>query len=107
MANVDIRGARRTGSSATNDVMAPLESNEFDELLVAQGLPPYAELVRLNAGWATMSTSAVAGLVVRPTTTAAFDAVTCAQPLKPSTTLVDTRLNQNSRSMINDLPPAA
>ena len=73
MANVDIRGARRTGSSATNDVMAPLESNEFDELLVAQGLPPYAELVRLNAGWATMSTTAVAGLVVRPSTTAAFE----------------------------------
>jgi hypothetical protein len=41
--------------------------------LVALGLPTFAELVRIGVGWGTMSTSAVAGLVVRPTTTAAFE----------------------------------
>lgn len=41
--------------------------------LVALGLSTFAEMVRLGIGWGTMSTSAVAGLVVRPTTTAAFE----------------------------------
>lgn len=50
-----------------------LQANEKQELLVAQGLPPYTEATRLGLGWATMSTAAVAGLVVRPSTTAAFE----------------------------------
>lgn len=41
-----------------------------DNLLVAQGMPPYAELSRRNKGWATMNTSALAALVVRPSTVA-------------------------------------
>jgi len=49
------------------------DANEKNELLVAQGLPPYTEMVRKGVSWATMSTSAVAGLVVRPTTTAGFE----------------------------------
>ena len=73
MANTDMRAARRTGNSATNDVVAALESNEFDALLTAQDLPPYTEIVRLGKGWSTMSTAAVAGLVVRPSTVAAFE----------------------------------
>ena len=48
-------------------------ANERGEQLVAHGLPPYAEMVRQGKGWGTMSTAAVAGLVVRPTTVAAFE----------------------------------
>ena len=47
--------------------------NELAELLVAQGLPPYTEMTRKGNGWATMSTAAVAGLVVRPSTVAAYE----------------------------------
>lgn len=47
--------------------------NELGEALVAQGLPPYTEMVRKGFAWATMSTSAVAALVVRPSTVAAFE----------------------------------
>lgn len=47
--------------------------NEFAEQLVAFGLPPYTEMVRKGNAWGTMSTSAVAALVVRPSTTAAFE----------------------------------
>lgn len=61
----------RGGANDGNAVFAA--SNEKKEQLVAQGLPPYAELVRQGTGWGTMSTSAVAGLVVRPSTTAAFE----------------------------------
>lgn len=37
------------------------------------GTPKYADLVRRNTSFATMSTSAVAALVVRPSTAAAFE----------------------------------
>lgn len=47
--------------------------NEFNEQLVAGGLPPYAEGVRKGKGWGTMATAAVAALVVRPSTVAAFE----------------------------------
>jgi len=47
--------------------------NERSEWIVAQGLPAYAEMTRRGNGWATMSTAAVAALVVRPTTAAAFE----------------------------------
>ena len=50
-----------------------VRSNSEDELFTAQGLPPYTELARRGLSWATMSTSAVAGLVVRPTVAAAFE----------------------------------
>ena len=66
-----ITTVRRGGGS---DGMAlDIHQNEKAEQLVAQGLPPYTELVRQGTGWGTMSTSAVAGLVVRPSTTAAFE----------------------------------
>ena len=73
MATTDIRGTRRTGSSATNGVQAAVQQNEFDEQLVAQGMPPYAEMTRLGQGWSVMSTSALAALVTRPTTTAGYE----------------------------------
>lgn len=47
--------------------------NEKGEQLVAAGLPRGTEMVRKGQAWATMSTAAVAGLVVRPTTVAAFE----------------------------------
>jgi len=52
---------------------AQLETNEFAEVLSAGGLPRGTEWVRRGKVWATMSTAAVAGLVVRPTTIAAFE----------------------------------
>jgi len=70
MGNVDIRVTKRV---TDNDQQVQAQSNEQRDLLVAQGLAPYAEVTRSGAGWATMSTSAVAGLVVRPGTTAAFE----------------------------------
>lgn len=52
---------------------ATIALNQLAEQLVAGGLPPYTEMVRRGSAWATMSTSAVAALVVRPTTVAAFE----------------------------------
>jgi hypothetical protein len=49
------------------------ELNEKSEQLVAQGLPRGAEMVRKGIAWATMSVTAVAGLVVRPTTVCALE----------------------------------
>lgn len=47
--------------------------NEKSEQLMAAGLPAYTEMTRKGQAWGTMTTSAVAGLVVRPTTTAALE----------------------------------
>jgi hypothetical protein len=71
MSNADIRGKRR--ATGKGEVVEVLAANEHDELLVAFGLPPYTEMARKNKGWATMSTAAVAGLVVRPSVAAAFE----------------------------------
>ena len=68
MPNADIRALHRVG-----DATVQLASNEFNELYVSQGLPSYTEMTRQGVGWSTMSTAAVAGLVVRPGTTAAFE----------------------------------
>ena len=43
---------------------------DTNDLLVAQGLPEYAEITRLGGGYSAMATAAVAALVVRPTTVA-------------------------------------
>ena len=64
-------GLRRDGTGGNTQTQ--LAANEKSELIVAGGLPPYTEAVRKGTSWATMSTSAVAGLVVRPSTTAAFE----------------------------------
>jgi hypothetical protein len=50
-----------------------IQLNELGEQIVVGGLPRGTEMVRRGKGWATMSTAAVAGLVVRPSTTAAFE----------------------------------
>lgn len=57
----------------TSYLQQQITLNERGEQIVAVGLPRGAEMVRQGKAWATMSTSAVAGLVVRPGTTAAFE----------------------------------
>lgn len=52
---------------------ASAQGNQLGEQLVAQGLPPYTEMTRRGTGWHVMSVVAVAGLVVRPSTVAAFE----------------------------------
>ncbi len=71
MPQTDIRLKRRGGASAAAPVLA--NGNEYDEQIVTGGLPPFTEMVRLNSGWSSMAVVAVAGLVVRPTVTAAFE----------------------------------
>lgn len=83
MANTDVR-ARRRGAAGTTGTTEIVVSNAFDELIVAQGLPPYTEITRQGVGWATMSTAAVAALVVRPGTTAAFEIFNPAGAGRPS-----------------------
>ncbi len=67
----DIQGVIR--SPNFNGQLTTFAANERQEQLIAQGLPQYTEMARRGNGWGTMSTSAVAGLVVRPSTTAAFE----------------------------------
>lgn len=69
----DLIGIVAVTRDGKSEPQVQLKGNEKGELLVAGGLPPYTEAVRKKSSWATMSTSAVAGLVVRPTTTAAFE----------------------------------
>lgn len=65
-----VQGIIRNGNAT---YPATIQLNEKAEQLIAMGLPPYAEQVRKGNGWATMSTSAIAGLVVRPSTAAALE----------------------------------
>ena len=56
-----------------SSVKRPVETNGLGDLLATGGaLPRYAEMARRGDGYATMATAAVAGLVVRPGTTAAL-----------------------------------
>lgn len=63
---------RRKGGGSDGQFSFP-QLNEADAQLVSQGLAVGAEYTRLGRRWSTMSTAAVAGLVVRPTTVAAFE----------------------------------
>jgi len=65
-----VQGAIRNGNTVAQGTIA---LNQLAEQLSAMGLPPYTEMVRKGRAWATMSTSAVAGLVVRPSTAAALE----------------------------------
>ena len=62
-----LKGIRR-GGGGDNEVR--VNADRHGNLLVAQGLPPYAELTRLGGGYQAMSTTGVTGLVARPTVTA-------------------------------------
>lgn len=64
------QGAVRNGQLIAQ---ASLALNQLGEQLVSGGLPPYTESVRKGRAWGTMTTAAVAGLVVRPSTTAALE----------------------------------
>lgn len=48
----------------------PIASNPRGELIVAQGMPELAELVRLGQSWQTKLTTGLAALTALPTTTA-------------------------------------
>lgn len=67
---VKIEGEVRGGINDGEE--KPLELNENKNLIVAQGMPPHVELSRLGSGWSAIATAAIAALVVRPTTVAAF-----------------------------------
>ncbi len=59
--------------SAAIGVSVAEAGNYWGEALVAQGQLPYAEMTRQGQGWSTMSVTALAALVTRPTTTAGFE----------------------------------
>ena len=61
---MEIEVVRRGG---TGELLKP-QANKFREQLVAQGLPRYTEMTRLGQGWQVITTTGVAGLVVRPST---------------------------------------
>ena len=63
-------GLVRAGAGATPTNARLQVHPDTSDLLVAQGLPPYAEMARQGLGWQAMATAAVAALVVRPTTVA-------------------------------------
>jgi len=65
-----IQGAIRNGAIVAQGSIA---LNQLAEQLVAGGLPPYTESTRRGGGFQVIATSAVAGLVVRPSTTAALE----------------------------------
>ena len=61
-------------SGAARNTPALLETNEAHDLMVSGGsFPRYTEMARRGNGYSVMATSAVAALVVRPTTTAALE----------------------------------
>ena len=69
VATVDLIGvlnAKQNVSGGDRQVM----SDERDNLLIAQGLPRYTEMSRRGTGWQVMNTSALAAVVVRPSTVA-------------------------------------
>jgi len=65
-----IQIAQRRGN--TNN-QGTAQGNELNEQFATQGLPPYTEMTRKGNGYHVMSVLAVAALVVRPSTTAAFE----------------------------------
>lgn len=71
MANEVYKAARKGG--AADEFLFALQANEVKDLLVAQNLPPGTEATRQGKRWSMMSVAAIAGLVVRPSTTAALE----------------------------------
>ena len=62
---------RILGRSRVDGDDHPLELDSKNELFVAQGLPLYTETTRRGNGYSAIATAAVAGLVIRPSTTSA------------------------------------
>ena len=63
-------GRVRSGSDAGDDQAMAVD--QIGNAFVAQGAPPYMEMTRLFGGFSAISTVAVPGLVVRPSTVALF-----------------------------------
>ncbi len=61
---------QRSGNNKNEE--KPMQGDGDGNLLVTQGMPAGVEMSRLGDGWSAMQTAATAGLVVRPSTTAAF-----------------------------------
>ena len=66
--SVVVKGTIR-GSSQESE----LATDNFGQQLFAPGESGFTELTRLGQSWSVMATSAIAALVVRPTTAAAFE----------------------------------
>ena len=64
-----VSGTVRGSSGTELEMSVDSAGNQF----VALGALPYSELTRLGQGWQTMSTSAAAALVARPSTLAAVE----------------------------------
>ena len=64
------QGVIRSGSDSGED--KSFSMTDAGDQFVVQGHAPYAELTRLGDGWSAIATTAVAALVIRPTTVAAF-----------------------------------
>ena len=71
MAEARLQAVQRGG--AAGGLSLPLEANERHEALVAQGLPPYAEMTRQGNGWSVQTATLMAPLVAIPTTVAALE----------------------------------
>ncbi len=69
MARIEL--ARRGGTAAGG--YFPAAGNEYNEQLISGGLPPYTDTSRRGLSWSTMSTTAFAAVVSRPTTNAAVE----------------------------------
>jgi len=68
---VSLYGTRR-GGTGDDSIIDQLRTTEDRDLLVALGAPPYMEFSRRYEHLSAMNTSALAALVVRPSTTANF-----------------------------------
>lgn len=69
--NSQVYASRRGGASDGQPVA--VRANEYDEMLVAQGLPPYTEVTRKGIGWVVQTSTLFAPLTAVPTTTAALE----------------------------------
>ena len=66
-----LRAIRRGGDADGQDF--PVSVNEHNELIVAQGLPPYTEMTRRGMGRTVQTSTLFAPLTAVPTTTAALE----------------------------------
>lgn len=73
MANDSLEVYGRKIAAGSGSASVPITIDDLQALLISQKQAPYTDQVRRGTGWATMSTAAVAALVVRPSTTAAFE----------------------------------
>ena len=71
MSDVGVKARRRGG--VANNMPVDLQANEFDELLISMGLPPYAEITRQGDGWTVQTATLFAPAAAYPTTTARLE----------------------------------